>query len=165
MSEFLKQNDPKHLVAVGDEGFFSRSRGRDWLRNGSQGVDFESFLAAPAIDFGTVHLYPENWGKSIAWGTRWIEEHLAAGARAGKPVVIEEYGWKERATRDEAFRTWLTTIERLDGAADLIWMLAGPEDDGLPYPDYDRYTIYGPADAPALTAHAAEMNRKGASGL
>jgi mannan endo-1,4-beta-mannosidase len=159
MSAFLKQNDSKHLVAVGDEGFFRRSAGSDWLRNGSQGVDFDAFLRTPSIDFGTLHLYADNWGKDIAWGTRWIEEHISAGVEAGKPVLLEEYGWREQATRDEAFGTWLNTVEREGGAADLVWMLAGLQDDGSLFPDYDHYTIYV-AGASAVTAHAAVMEAK-----
>lgn len=160
MSAFLKQNDPNHLLAVGDEGFFRRSGGSDWLRNGSPGVDFDAFLRTASIDFGTLHLYADNWGQDSAWGTRWIEEHIAAGVDADKPVLLEEYGWQEQATRDGVLRTWLHAVERGGGAGDLIWMLAGLQDDGSLYPDYDHYTTYGPADAPAVTAHAAVMRGK-----
>jgi len=165
MSSFLKQNDSKHLIAVGDEGFFRRSGGSDWLRNGSQGVDFDAFLRTASIDFGTVHLYADNWGKDIAWGTQWIEEHIAAGVEAHKPVLVEEYGWQEQATRDVVFRKWLDALDRRDGAGDLIWMLGGLQDDGSLYPDFDRYTVYGPADAPAVTAHAAVMEGKSGSAV
>ena len=165
MSAFLKQNDSKHLVTVGDEGFFRRSGGSDWLRNGSQGVDFDAFLRTASIDFGTLHLYPDNWGKDVDWATQWIEEHIAAGVEADKPVLIEEYGWMEQTTRDGVFRTWLNAVERHGGAADLIWILAARQDDGSLYPDYDHYTIYGPADAPAVTAHAAVMEGKSGSAV
>jgi mannan endo-1,4-beta-mannosidase len=165
MSAFLKQNDSKHLLAVGDEGFFRRSGGSDWLSNGSQGVDFDVFLRTTSIDFGTLHVYADNWGKDIAWGSQWIAEHIDASVAAGKPVVLEEYGWKEPSTRDEAFRTWLNTVERYGGAADLVWMLAGQLEDGSIYPDYDHYTIYGDADAPAVTAHAAVMDGKSGSAV
>ncbi len=160
MSAFLKQNDAQHLVAVGDEGFFHRSGGGDWLSNGSQGVDFDAFLRIPSIDFGTLHLYPDNWGKDVAWGGQWIAAHIDAGVSAGKPLVVEEYGWKDQATRNAAFRTWLGTVETRGGAADLVWMLAGQLDDGSLYPDYDHYTIYGPDGVPAIPAHAAAMAGK-----
>jgi uncharacterized protein (TIGR03437 family) len=146
MSAFLKRNDPNHLVAVGDEG-----------------VDSGVFLLMPSIDFGTLHLYPEKRGEGIAWGARRIEEQIAAGVLTGKPVLVEEYGWQERATRDGAFRMWLDAVERRGGAASLVWMLAGVQDDGTPYPDYDGYTIYGAADAPAVAAHAAAMEAKSGS--
>jgi uncharacterized protein (TIGR03437 family) len=165
MSIFLKENDSKHLVGVGDEGFFRRSAGSDWLRNGSQGVDFDAFLRTASIDFGTMHLYADAWGRDIAWGNQWIEEHIAAGAEAGKPVLLGEYGWRERATREVAFRAWLNTVERRGGAADLVWMIAGLQDNGTLYPDYDHYTVYGPNDSPAITSHAAAMDQKSGSAV
>lgn len=165
MSAFLKQNDSKHLVTVGDEGFFWRSADSDWLRNGSQGVDFDAFLRTASIDFGTLHLYPENWEKDAAWGTQWIEEHIAACAEADKPLLVEEYGWQEQPARDAVFKTWLNAVERRGGAADMVWMLAGLQDNGSPYPDYDQYTIYGLDDAPAITAHAVVMEGKSGSAV
>ena len=143
MSAFLKENDASHLIGVGDEG----QSGND-------------FLQIPGIDFGTVHLYPEILGKDLDWGARQIEKQIRAGQQAGKPVIVEEYGWKDRGTREEAYRAWLETIERAGGAADLFWMLSGPQDDGTPYPDYDHYTIYGSADSPAIVTHAAAMTAR-----
>ncbi len=163
MSEFLKQNDSNHLVTVGDEGFFRRSGGGDWLRNGSVGVDFDAFLGIASVDFGTLHVYPDNWGKDVAWGAQWIEEHIVAGVEAGKPVLLEEYGWQQQAMRDEAFQTWLNTVEQQGGAADLVWMLAGQQDNGSLYPDFDTYTMYGSPDEPAVAAHAAVMEAKSGS--
>jgi uncharacterized protein (TIGR03437 family) len=165
MSAFLEQHDSRHMVTVGDEGFFRRTGSDDWLSNGSQGVDFDAFLRTPSIDFGTVHLYPDTWDKDAAWGTQWIEEHIAAGVEADKPVIIEEYGWKEKTTRDGVFRAWLNAVERRGGAADLIWMLGAQQDDGSLYPDYDHYTIYGSAGAPAVAAHAAVMESKSGSAV
>ncbi len=157
MSAFIKQTDPNHLVAIGDEGLLNRSRGGDWIYNGSLGADFDAWLGIAGIDFGTFHSYPENWGKNAAWGSQWIEEHLVAARSAGKPVLLEEYGWKNHATRDAAFSSWLDTVSTHAGAGDLVWMLAGPQDDGTLYPDYDQYTIYSGADAPSIATHAARM--------
>ena len=148
MSSFIKQNDPNHLVAVGDEGMLNRSGGGDWLYNGSQGADFDALLGIETIDFGTFHSYPENWKKDAAWGGRWIEDHLSAS----KPVLLEEYGWKDRATRDAVFRKWLDIVWNRDAPGDLVWMLAGED-----YPDYDGYTVYRSSDAPSLVEHAARM--------
>ncbi|MGI8988448.1 MAG: glycoside hydrolase 5 family protein [Bryobacteraceae bacterium] len=156
MSSFVKGVDPTHLVAAGDEGLLNRS-GADWLYNGSQGVDFDAILGIPSIDFGTFHAYPENWGKNAAWGLQWIEDHLVSASASGKPVLLEEYGWKDRATRDGVFGSWLERIFERDAPGDLVWILAGPQDDGSLYPDYDGYTIYGASDAPSIVAHAARM--------
>ncbi|MDQ6665930.1 MAG: cellulase family glycosylhydrolase [Acidobacteriota bacterium] len=157
MSSFVKQIDPAHLVAAGDEGLLNRSGGRDWLYNGSQGVDFDAILGIRTIDFGTFHSYPENWGKDAAWGLQWIDDHLVSAAASGKPVLLEEYGWKNRATRDGVFQSWLERIVERGAPGDLVWMLAGSQDDGSLYPDYDGYTIHGAADAPSIVAHALRM--------
>jgi mannan endo-1,4-beta-mannosidase len=157
MSDFIKQIDPNHLVAVGDEGFFKRSLTSDWTYDGSQGVDFEAFLGVPTIDFGTFHLYPDTYGMGTNFGSYWIDDHLAAGARAGKPVILTEYGLKDPATREGFYETWLNKIYAQGGAGDLIWMLAGAQDDGTLYPDFDQYTLYS-ASAPAIIrTHAAQM--------
>ncbi|MDQ2901328.1 MAG: cellulase family glycosylhydrolase, partial [Acidobacteriota bacterium] len=156
MSSFVKQMDSTHLVAAGDEGLLDRRRGGDWLYNGSQGVDFDAILGISTIDFGTFHSYPENWGKDAAWGARWIEDHLVS---ASKPVLLEEYGWKDRATRDSVFASWLEEIFERGAPGDLVWMLAGTQDDGSLYPDYDGYTIYGASDAPSIVAHSARIRR------
>ncbi len=148
MSAFIQQNDPNHLVAVGDEGLLNRSGGSDWLYNGGLGADFDALMGIETIDFGTLHSYPENWKKDAAWGGRWIEDHLVAS----KPVLLEEYGWKDGRTRDAVFRRWLDIVWNRNGAGDLVWMLASED-----YPDYDGYTVYRSSDVPVLAEHAARM--------
>lgn len=158
MSSFIKVHDSSHLVGVGDEGFFNRSFSIDWLYNGSQGVDFEAFLALPTIDFGSFHLYPETWNKPAGWARHWIEDHLAAGAKAGKPVLLEEYGLKDSVARNREYESWLEAMSRGGGAGDLFWMLAAQQDDRTPYPDYDGFTLYGDSIVPVLRAHAAAVS-------
>ncbi len=157
MSRFIKQIDPVHLVAVGDEGFFNRSLSTDWTYNGSQGVDFEAFLGLSTIDFGTFHLYPDGFGKSGDFAAYWIDDHLAAGFRAGKPVVLTEYGSKDQATRDSVYQSWLNRIYAQAGAGDLFWMLASEQDDGSLYPDFDGYTVYSRSAPASIRAHADAM--------
>jgi mannan endo-1,4-beta-mannosidase len=157
MSAFVKQTDPNHLVAVGDEGFFSRSLSPDWTYDGSQGVDFEAFLGVPTIDFGTFHLYPDGFGKPIDFGSYWIDDHLAAGSRAGKPIILEEYGLKDPVRRDDVYQSWLDRIYTQDGGGDLFWMLAGNQDDQSLYPDFDQYTLYSESAPASIRTHAAQM--------
>lgn len=149
MSAWIKQNDPNHLLAVGDEGYFGR-----------HGVDCEALLRVPEIDFGTFHLYPQIWKKrdAVGFGLRWIEEHLAVGKSVGKPMVLAEYGMT--ADRDAIYRAWLDAILEQDGAGSLAWMLASTDDEtGEPYEDYDHYTFYGNAEVPSICEHARQMNR------
>jgi len=161
MSRWIKQNDPNHLLAVGDEGFF-----------GKHGVDCNAFLKIPDIDFGTFHLYPQAWKERdpLRFGLRWIEQHLAAGRDAGKPMLLEEYGisiggprgLSSARARDDIYRAWLRLIVEQNGAGDLAWMLASTDDEtGEPYPDYDRFTFYSDADVPSIRAHAIEMTFHG----
>ncbi len=157
MSRWVKENDPNHLLGVGDEGFF-----------GKHGVDCEAFLKVADIDFGTFHLYPQAWKRRdpLRFGLRWIEQHLAAGRSAGKPMLLEEYGMtvgshgglSSANERDDIYRGWLRCVLEREGAGDLAWMLASTDDQtGEPYPDYDYFTFYTHADVPSVCAHALEM--------
>jgi hypothetical protein len=156
MSSWLRKQDPNHLIAVGDEGFYSRGSGGQ-LYNGSHGTDFDAFLALPNIDFGTYHMYPEHW-KDANWGEAWIDDHLESGSVAGKPVLLEEYGLQNAALRNSRYASWLDRINASGGGA-LVWMLAAEQDDGTPYPDYDRYTIYDELDAPPVRAFSKLLKR------
>jgi mannan endo-1,4-beta-mannosidase len=160
MSSFVRGLDANHLIGVGDEGFFNHSFafGRK-LYNGSFGVDCERLLEIPAIDFGTSHLYPDYAsGEAPAeFGARWIREHIEAAERVNKPMLIEEFGYRQEAggiARDAVFRTWLRQISDNQGAGALLWMIAGDTSNGQRYPDHDRCTVYGPEDAPSVVAFA-----------
>jgi mannan endo-1,4-beta-mannosidase len=157
MSRWIKQNDPNHLLGVGDEGFF-----------GKHGVDCHAFLNLPDIDFGTFHLYPQAWKHRdpLCFGLGWIEQHLTAGRSAGKPMLLEEYGMTvggqhglpSPRERDDIYRVWLRYVLEQDGAGDLAWMIASTDDEtGEMYPDYDRFTFYSDADVPSIRAHALDM--------
>lgn len=93
----IKSIDSNHMVSVGDEGFFNR--GGDWTYNGGEGKiycyyctvcssnlsggDFDAFIAAPNIDYGTFHIYIQDWGKDDTWGQQWIADHIASTNSAG----------------------------------------------------------------------------------
>src|SRR5665213_384373 len=150
MSRWIKQTDANHLLGVGDEGFF-----------GKHGVDCEAFLDIPDIDFGTFHLYPQAWKQRdpLRFGLRWIEQHLAAGKRAGKPMLLEEYGMtvggrrslSSANERGDIYHAWLRAIREQEGAGDLAWMIASTDDEtGELYADYDRFTFYSDADVPSI---------------
>jgi mannan endo-1,4-beta-mannosidase len=162
MSAYLKSIDPNHLVGVGDEGYFCCSRaGGNKLYNGAHGVDCERLLGIPSVDFGTCHLYPSFAGRDdpAKFGARWIREHIEAGQRAFKPILIEEYGWKlegsSAAVRDATFRLWLDEVTAAGGAGALLWMIASNMDNGQRYPDYDGYTVYSADEVPSVVADAA----------
>ena len=154
MSRYMKSLVPRQLVAVGDEGFFVHQGASDWPYNGTSGVDFERIIAIDAIDFGTYHLYPDDWSEHwaadpAASGAKWIEDHLAAGKKAQKPVVLEEYGIKKNSptNRDLVYETWNNMLFDGGGTGGMVWMLSGIDTGkqadpktGL-YPDYDGFRV------------------------
>ncbi|HEX6290786.1 MAG TPA: cellulose binding domain-containing protein [Herpetosiphonaceae bacterium] len=164
MSAYIKQLDPNHMVAVGDEGFLNWGRGSDWPYNAADGVDFEALLRIPSIDFGTYHLYPDHWGKTDAWGTQWIRDHISTAQTIGKPSVLEEFGFQNKATRDGVYQTWTNTVYQNSGNGWMFWILSGVQDNGSLYPDYDGFTVYYPSSTATLLANAAQqMKLKGGS--
>ncbi|KAK3680921.1 putative mannan endo-1,4-beta-mannosidase C [Podospora appendiculata] len=98
MSAYIKSLDAHHLVTWGGEGGFNIASD-DWAYNGADGGDFDHELSLPSVDFGVFHSYPDWWSKTVAWTDQWIRDHAAAGRRARKPVVHEEYGWLTDAGR------------------------------------------------------------------
>ncbi len=153
MSRFIKEQDPNHLVAVGDEGWLDNG-GSHWSRQGFDGVDHEALCAVDAVDFCTFHLYPDDWGTGYKFGYDWIREHIDIARKLNKPTVLEEYGAKVRRDqktqnviwgwerRKTAFTNWTTLTKNLGGDGMIFWMLAGSDDEHGMYPDYDAYEIY-----------------------
>jgi mannan endo-1,4-beta-mannosidase len=156
MSSFIRRLDTNHLIGVGDEGYFKHNFAfGNSLYNGSFGVDCERLMAIPTIDFGSCHLYADFSPAESpdAFGARWIREHIEAGQRASKPMIIEEYGMKNdsgTAAREAAYEAWLGQVVASKGAGALVWMIASAGADGKPYPDYDHYTVYSVDETPAI---------------
>jgi mannan endo-1,4-beta-mannosidase len=153
MSSHVKQLDPNHLVSVGDEGFLQQG-GEHWAYRGNDGVDHAALTALSHVDFGTFHLYPEDWGTPPGFAERWISDHLRVGRELGKPSVLEEYGIKSKTERAGAYQRWNDLLLREGGSGALSWMLAG---DG--YPDYDGFAYYrGDATGKLLGGYATRYS-------
>lgn len=169
MSTHVKSIDKNHLLSAGDEGFFCRSEdkwtltqkygdsghGPGFGEDCADGVDTVALASLKNIDMMSMHLYPDHWKTTTAWGTGWIKEHALAAAKIGKPVYLGEFGLIDKATRMPAYHEWLQTIRLtgVDGA--LYWILSAEDDNGSPYADYDGFTVYCPSPVCALmTAHA-----------
>jgi mannan endo-1,4-beta-mannosidase len=162
MSAFIKKIDPNHLVAVGDEGFFNRKFSCHHLYNGEHGVDCEAFLRVPAIDFGTYHMYPQAWEKDRGFGLRWIQHHAKVAKKAGKPMLLEEFGLvpgegfvRDTAGRDAIYAEWLRAAAETGGS--LFWMLAGLETDGQRFRAADKFCLFETSEAPRMVAQAREL--------
>jgi mannan endo-1,4-beta-mannosidase len=95
-ARLIKSLDPNHLVSTGSEG--------------TQGcIDDDKCVAdshrAPAIDYVTAHIWPQNWGwadpKDLAgtWGLTernaraYVDRQVEIASELGKPLVIEEFGY------------------------------------------------------------------------
>lgn len=143
MSRFIKSIDSKHLVSVGDEGFYCTDpASSDWTENCGVGVDTIAFTQLPAIDVMSFHLYPEGWGKDATWGTQWIIRHIRDARKLNKPVMLGEFGLKDKRIRNPVYKQWTEAVFYAGGNGALYWLLAGRQDDGTLYPDYDGFTVY-----------------------
>ena len=145
MSTYIKGIDDKHLVSVGDEGFYCVPNPTDWTENCGEGVDTLAFTALENIDVMSFHLYPDSWGKDVAWGTAWIQRHFQDARALDKPAMLGEFGLLNKSMRNPNYNTWTDTVLTSGGAGALYWILSGKQDDGSLYPDYDGYTVYCPS--------------------
>ena len=181
MSEYVKSIDPNHMVALGDEGFFNRPYGyfdeyttSNYAFYGAEGVDFEKLMTIDTLDFGTPHLYLDQWGmKHTGTGQDdllWFKIHGETCAELGKPVILEEFGLTNRTIRDSEYEQWFEVLEgnvydTVEYAGTNYWMIASYVDGAL-YPDYDQYTVYGPEGTDTestrqlIIKHAANMTAK-----
>ncbi|KAK1929518.1 Mannan endo-1 [Phytophthora citrophthora] len=111
MAAYIKVLDSNHLVATGSEGFMNSDKSV-YVYSGPSGVDFDQNLAIKSIDYGTYHAYPDSWGvaesEHLAWGEKWIKDHIASGKKAGKPVVLEEYGAKSQNAK--VYNAWSDAV-------------------------------------------------------
>jgi mannan endo-1,4-beta-mannosidase len=169
MSAFIKSIDPNHMISVGDEGFINGG-GDHWSYKANDGVDHAALTAVNGIDFGTYHMYPEDWGVGpypYKWADGWIRDHERIARELGKPTVLEEYGVK--VIRDDAgkilqgldhrlpiYSRWNNLALRTGGNATMVWMLAGINDGGGVYKDYDHYTVYRGDESTHLLADFAK---------
>ncbi|GEM_PF-102184 len=96
VAELIKRHDPNHLVSLGSEGKHGCEQDMQlWKR----------IHQSPAIDYGTLHLWPYNWGwvneknlakkvpQALAKAKQYINEHGEVSKELGKPLVLEEFGY------------------------------------------------------------------------
>jgi mannan endo-1,4-beta-mannosidase len=145
MSTYIKSIDNKHLVSVGDEGFYCIPGATDWTENCGEGIDTLAFTALENIDVMSFHLYPDYWGKDVAWGTQWIQRHFQDARALDKPAMLGEFGLLDKSMRNPNYKLWTDTVFNSRGAGALYWILSGKQDDGSLYPDYDGFTVYCPS--------------------
>lgn len=168
MAPYVKSIDPRHLLAVGDEGFLCSPHATYYTGNCSEG-DSVKYAEVPGIDLMSFHDYPMSWNQCpnvracVAWGNAWIETHIMAADSIGKPAVLDEFGLVSGqvpvtpAEQAFAYRTWTRTIYHRGGAGDMVWSLDPSGDLGYS----DPYYVSCPsASCAALEANATAMKRK-----
>ena len=156
-SAYVKSIDPYHMVSVGDEGFYNlgyQEAAKQDLPyaaySGYYGVDFNKLMTIDTVDFGTPHMYVDQWGFDLGDDDlEWIKRHAQTTASADKPVIFEEFGLTDKTKRDAAYSDWLDIVtgdyyEGVEYQGFNYWMIASYLDDGTLYQDYDGYTVYGP---------------------
>ena len=157
ISAYIKSLDSSHMVTLGDEGWFYPPEGDGQSAYaGSNGVDFVKNLEIETLDYGTFHLYPDNWGYNYTWGSEWIQQHDAACRAAGKLCVLEEYGAKTDKVAN--MQPWQETVlcNTTNIAYDSFWQFGSSVGATDPYSIY-----YNTSDYQVLvTQHADDMLAK-----
>ena len=78
-------------------------------------------------------------------GEFWFKKHGEDTAAMNKPLIAEEFGWKDQAKEPMFTQTGsIFSRQHLRGvefAGTNYWMLASMDGDSL-YQDYDGYTVY-----------------------
>ncbi len=106
MARFVKQLDPNHMVAVGNEGFFDREHD-DWFYNGSEGTDQDALAALDDIDFLTFHLYyssPHPLGPRRGLEPAVRPGPTRPGQRTRQACLLEEIGMDSQSHRSDTPR-------------------------------------------------------------
>lgn len=135
MASFVKSIDRNHMLSTGMEGF--GRGGNDWLTNGSNGTNFIQNHAIPEIDIVSYHLYVEHWGINESYADWWIRDSVRIASALNKPVYCGEFGLKDKANRRRVYAQWYGLHPNM-----VLWLLAGHQEDGSLYPDYDGLSIY-----------------------
>jgi mannan endo-1,4-beta-mannosidase len=92
---FIKRLAPRQLVSTGNEG---------WMGTAGSKQLFERAHASKNVDYLTFHMWAPNWqwfdpkNAAATYDSAWrkmqdyLDWHIEAANRMGKPVVLEEFG-------------------------------------------------------------------------
>jgi len=120
-AQYIKTIDSNHLVAVGDEGFFCEPGSTDYFTDCANGVDSNGFSNVQDIDLVGLHLYPDTWGKSIAWSETFITDHLSEATSLGKPLYMGEFGLLSGNAKEAIYSDWTNLIFNGGGSGAMFW--------------------------------------------
>ena len=136
------------MVTLGDEGWLTSTSAntvpnyeQSYAYTGYEGVDFQANLAIKTLDYGTFHMYPNQWGYNYSWGNLWIAQHNAIGKALNKPILLEEFAVPEGEDRIGIMGQWEDTVlTKTSIAGDMMWQF------GTKFPSgetpLDNYAVY-----------------------
>ncbi|HEY7373905.1 MAG TPA: cellulase family glycosylhydrolase [Polyangia bacterium] len=96
-ARLIKSLAPSQLVTTGSEGQTASPR--------YAGLDVVADHQSAAIDFICFHMWAANWGwvnkdnlakgypRALEKAKKYVNEHAAAAAKVGKPILLEEFGF------------------------------------------------------------------------
>jgi mannan endo-1,4-beta-mannosidase len=128
MASYVKSIDSRHLLTTGGDGHYGPE----------DSIDPAVEIALPGVDFGTWHLYPGYRGVTLADVPDLIRRHGETAARAGRPVVLQEFGYSSLNTvQPGVYRRWLQAVALDPGSTGwMFWRLVGrvqpPQNRGYP---------------------------------
>ncbi|VYS56955.1 unnamed protein product [Arabidopsis thaliana] len=128
MALYVKSVDSKHLLSTGLEGFYGdsspqRKTSLNPVAANVLGTDFIANHKLDAIDFASIHSYPDLWFPNLDEKSRlnflrkWLECHLEDAQNIlKKPLILGEFGKPTntpgytQAQRDAVFNATFDTI-------------------------------------------------------
>ena len=130
---YIKTLAPKQLVSTGNEGWMGTAGSREL---------FEKSHASKNVDYLTYHMWAPNWqwfnpkDAAATYDAAWkkmqdyLDWHIDAANRMGKPIVLEEFGINRDAGsfeaaastvyRDRFYKEIFALLERRAAAGDAI---------------------------------------------
>jgi mannan endo-1,4-beta-mannosidase len=164
MAAHVKSIDSRHLLTSGGDGFYGRQ----------EMIDPATEAALPGLDFASWHLYAGYRGVTLPQVGDLIRRHGETAAAAGKPVVLQEFGYSsQQAEQPNVYRSWLEGVANDPNSAGWIfWRLVGrvqpaptrnfPEAENDPLRGYakdngDHYDIIDDPGAAPATAYQSSL--------
>ncbi|KAL5571764.1 hypothetical protein UlMin_021361 [Ulmus minor] len=175
MANYVKSIDNKHLVEVGMEGFYGDSMAsrKQYNPNGYQvGTDFITNNLVKAIDFATIHAYPDVWlsgqddNSQMTFLVRWLEIHWTDSRSILKrPLIFSEFGKskKDPGYSESGRNKFLNIVyekiynlARIGGiSGGLVWQIMGQGMESY----YDGYEIVLPQN-PSTANIVSQQSKK-----
>merc|ERR1712157_134146 len=100
MCDFVRSQDPNHIIGVGEEGFYGPDSGETehnpakWAQD--EGQDFVSNHESDCIGYVGIHIWPDNWKLlTVEFQTDFIQAAIDNTDKyLNKPFILEEFGKK-----------------------------------------------------------------------